>query len=197
MLTRPPTRWFSLVLIAIALLAVATGSVHAQGATPDANTVIPLEGLDPVMLSEGKEVQGDMKYQVTRGRFRYIFANAQTQATFEKDPARYEIQLNGSCARMGAPGQYGQISPAALSQTVKTKSICRASSPANSSQLLERRPSVANPFSPRRASAAGCTFPLGWLPAEKAWNRPAPLRLRIASARIERAELPVQRMRTL
>jgi YHS domain-containing protein len=103
MLTRPPTRWFSLVLIAIALLAVATGSVHAQGATPDANTVIPLEGLDPVMLSQGKEVQGDMKYQVTRGRFRYIFANAQTQTTFEKDPARYEIQLNGSCARMGAP----------------------------------------------------------------------------------------------
>jgi YHS domain-containing protein len=55
------------------------------------------------MLSQGKEVQGDMKYKVTRGRFEYIFANAENKATFEKDPSRYEIQLDGSCARMGAP----------------------------------------------------------------------------------------------
>ena len=66
-------------------------------------TVIPLEGLDPVMLSQGKEVQGDMKFNVTRGQFEYLFANAENKATFEKDPARYEIQLNGHCARMGAP----------------------------------------------------------------------------------------------
>jgi len=55
------------------------------------------------MLSQGKEVQGDMKYKVTRGRFQYIFASAENKATFEKDPSRYEIQLDGSCARMGAP----------------------------------------------------------------------------------------------
>ena len=39
----------------------------------------------------------------------------------------------------------------------------------------------------------GLTWPFGWLPAEKAWKRPAPSLLRIASAMIERAELPVQR----
>ena len=66
-------------------------------------TVIPLEGLDPVMLTQGKEVQGDMKFKVTRGQFQYIFASAENKATFEKDPARYEIQLKGNCARMGAP----------------------------------------------------------------------------------------------
>lgn len=66
-------------------------------------TLIPLEGLDPVMLSQGKEVQGDMKFKVTRGRFEYTFANAENMATFEKDPSRYEIQLDGHCARMGAP----------------------------------------------------------------------------------------------
>jgi YHS domain-containing protein len=55
------------------------------------------------MLSQGKEVQGDMKYKVTRGRFEYIFASAENKATFEKDPARYEIQLDGHCGRMGAP----------------------------------------------------------------------------------------------
>jgi YHS domain-containing protein len=66
-------------------------------------TVIPLEGLDPVLLSQGKEVQGDLKYKVTRGRFQYLFASAENKATFEKDPSRYEIQLDGHCARMGAP----------------------------------------------------------------------------------------------
>jgi len=66
-------------------------------------TLIPLEGLDPVMLSQGKEVQGDMKYKVTRGRFQYLFASEENKAAFEKDPSKYEIQLDGHCARMGAP----------------------------------------------------------------------------------------------
>jgi len=62
-----------------------------------------LEGLDPVQLVQGKEVQGNFKITVTRGRFQYMFANEEDKALFEKDPAHYEIQLNGSCARMGAP----------------------------------------------------------------------------------------------
>jgi YHS domain-containing protein len=93
MFTQRP--FYSLVLI------LALGCSIASAQTSD--TVIPLEGLDPVMLTQGKEVQGDMKFKVTRGQFQYIFANAQTQATFEKDPARYEIQLKGHCARMGVP----------------------------------------------------------------------------------------------
>ena len=44
------------------------------------------------------------------------------------------------CAVIGWPGQTGQASPAALSQTVKTKSICGAPGRANSSQLFERKP---------------------------------------------------------
>jgi hypothetical protein len=39
----------------------------------------------------------------------------------------------------------------------------------------------------------GMDLAFGWLPAEKARNLPNPARLRIASAMIERAELPVQR----
>lgn len=84
-------------LILIVLLGLSSVIVRAQ------ETVIPLEGLDPVMLSQGKEVQGDMKYKVTRGKFQYIFANEENKAAFEKEPARYEIQLDGACARMGAP----------------------------------------------------------------------------------------------
>jgi hypothetical protein len=67
--------------------------------------VTPLEGLDPVLLVEGKEVQGDDKLSVTRGRFRYIFAGAETKARFEREPALYEIQLGGTCARMGPSTQ--------------------------------------------------------------------------------------------
>ena len=87
---------YSLLLV-IVLLGFSTATSTAQ------ETLIPLEGLDPVMLAQGKEVQGDMKYKVTRGRFQYLFANAENKATFEKDPSRYEIQLDGHCARMGAP----------------------------------------------------------------------------------------------
>jgi len=63
--------------------------------------VVPLEGLDPVMLTRGKEAQGDEQFSVRRGGFRYLFASAETKAAFEKEPGRYEIQLGGTCARMG------------------------------------------------------------------------------------------------
>jgi len=87
--------------IAVALVLFSAVSVFGQSSARD---VVPvLEGLDPVMLVQGKEVQGDLKISVTRGTFQYLFANAETKATFEKDPSRYEIQLEGACARMGAP----------------------------------------------------------------------------------------------
>jgi YHS domain-containing protein len=89
------------LLVLIVVVSCAVAAARAQA--PASETVIPLEGLDPVMLSQGKEVQGDMKYKVTRGRFQYLFASAENKATFEKDPSRYEIQLDGHCARMGAP----------------------------------------------------------------------------------------------
>src|SRR6185295_17203461 len=88
-------------IIAAALVLFSAVSVFGQSSARD---VVPvLEGLDPVMLVQGKEVQGDLKISVTRGTFQYLFANAETKATFEKDPSRYEIQLEGACARMGAP----------------------------------------------------------------------------------------------
>jgi YHS domain-containing protein len=91
---------FTRLVFAIIFLICSLTAVTAQTAS---DTLIPLEGLDPVMLSQGKEVQGDMKFKLKRGRFEYIFANAENKATFEKDPSRYEIQLDGHCARMGAP----------------------------------------------------------------------------------------------
>src|SRR5690606_8885792 len=101
------------------------------------------------------------------------------------------------CAAIGRPGQTGHVSPAALSQTVMTRSIGSASGPANSCQLFERRPSAGRPVARSTSSAIGCGSPFGWLPTENARKRPSPMWLSSDSARIERAELPVQRNRTV
>lgn len=91
----PAVLFGALVLLSIGALAFAQ---------PSAQQVLPvLEGLDPVLLVQGKEVQGNLKITITRGQFQYFFANAENKAAFEKDPARYEIQLDGACARMGPP----------------------------------------------------------------------------------------------
>jgi YHS domain-containing protein len=60
-----------------------------------------LDGLDPVMLVQGKEVPGKSALSVVHGRFTYLFSTAETRATFEREPGKYEIQLGGICARMG------------------------------------------------------------------------------------------------
>jgi YHS domain-containing protein len=82
-----------------ALLAaiVVASPVSAQPPAP----VEALDGVDPVLLIQGKELQGKPDLKVVRGRFEYLFATAETRATFEREPAKYEIQMNGLCARMG------------------------------------------------------------------------------------------------
>lgn len=90
-----------LVVTAVCICACIGATAFAQARTDDAEPA--LEGLDPILLLQGKEVQGNFKITVTRGRFQYMFANEEDKAIFEKDPTHYEIQLNGACARMGAP----------------------------------------------------------------------------------------------
>ncbi len=97
------------------------------------------------------------------------------------------------CAVMGWPGQNGHTSLAALSQTVKIKSRGGESAPENSSQDLLRSPCVGKCASSSCLSASGRTNPLGWLPALKAVKFWRPLRFMMASAMMDRAELPVQR----
>lgn len=85
-------------------IALAFAAVSAAAAPPLASAqtpVEPLEGLDPVLLVEGKETQGDPKLVVVLDGFRYSFASPETRARFEREPERFEIQLHGLCARMG------------------------------------------------------------------------------------------------
>lgn len=101
---------FALMLACAGAAGLVSSGLHftagASQRRAAEEALIPLEGLDPVLLVRGKEAQGDVKFSVTRGRFRYLFAGAETRAAFEKEPERYEIQLGGTCARMG-PGTQG------------------------------------------------------------------------------------------
>src|SRR5882724_897289 len=96
------SRWKTVpaVLFAAIFVMCVSGVAIAQSAQ---DAVPVLEGLDPVMLVQGKEVPGNLKITVTRDNFQYMFASEANKAAFEKDPVRYEIQLDGSCARMGPP----------------------------------------------------------------------------------------------
>jgi len=95
----------ALIFSVIVWLSVS-GIASAQSSN---DKVMPvLEGLDPIELVQGKEVMGNLKITVTRGPYQYLFANAENKAAFEKDPTRYEIQLDGACARMGPP-VYGNV----------------------------------------------------------------------------------------
>jgi YHS domain-containing protein len=86
-------------LFALAMLMLV--GMISQAAQPSviqkADAVVPLKGLDPVMLAKGKEVKGDEKISVTRSGFRYLFSSDANKAVFEKEPKLYEIQMGGSC----------------------------------------------------------------------------------------------------
>ena len=80
-------------------LLFASGPVAAQNPLA---IVDALDGVDPVVLLQtNKEVFGKSEFASERGRFRYLFSTAETKATFDKEPAKYEIAMSGLCARMG------------------------------------------------------------------------------------------------
>ncbi len=59
--------------------------------------------MDPVILvTQNLEKPGLEEFSVRHGNFNYRFATAESRDAFKADPARYEIQLGGACARMGA-----------------------------------------------------------------------------------------------
>jgi YHS domain-containing protein len=90
-----------LVLTTIVLLLSGSGPDTQSGSAGTPAAEDALDGLDPVLLVGGKEVAGKTALSVTRGGFVYLFATQETKAAFEADPAKYEIQFGGMCARMG------------------------------------------------------------------------------------------------
>jgi putative intracellular protease/amidase/YHS domain-containing protein len=78
-------------------------------AQESSQVIIPLRGLDPVALIESKEVRGKEEFSVTRGRFKYLFANRKNRANFEAAPERYEVQRDGECMAMPGVKTYAEI----------------------------------------------------------------------------------------
>jgi YHS domain-containing protein len=98
----------SRVLIAT-LIGTAFLSNFPLHATPQPATPKPptaeeaIGGLDPVRLVQGQEVDGKDALSVTHHGLVYYFSTPETKAAFEAEPARYAVQLDGLCARMGPP----------------------------------------------------------------------------------------------
>ena len=108
MLTRSDARTVRLLsgpLFALGVLLTTAGLQAGDGkpspkSTDNANAVLALRGLDPVLLTRGKEVPGNSAVTAARGDYRYQFADVRSREAFEKDPTRYAVQLNGACALM-------------------------------------------------------------------------------------------------
>ena len=71
---------------------------------------VALQGLDPILLIEGREAEGQKEFSFHYDGFEYHFASAAHRKTFAQDPERWGIQLRGACAAMGSfgadPGLY-------------------------------------------------------------------------------------------
>lgn len=63
-----------------------------------------LHGYDPVLLAEGREVQGQAALSQERAGYRYVFADEASRSKFLAHPERYQIQLEGACALMAKSG---------------------------------------------------------------------------------------------
>lgn len=78
------------------VLALLLLTVTPMAAEEGASAPLALEGLDPVLLVQGEETEGQEDLTATHAGYRYRFANAKTHETFEAEPGRYAIQ-NETC----------------------------------------------------------------------------------------------------
>ena len=89
------------------MLAVAFVAATLVSCTSQDDSGIPEKKsrtlrLDAIALVQGDESPGLESVSISRHGFTYLFASPENKATFEANPERYEIQLGGACARMGA-----------------------------------------------------------------------------------------------
>jgi putative intracellular protease/amidase/YHS domain-containing protein len=97
------TTWLGLAG-ALVLISTPLGE-SGKPAQPTPKQNASLKGLDPVVLTQGKELPGDRSISLTHDGHTYLFANAANRERFQKHPELYEIQFRGQCATM--PGATG------------------------------------------------------------------------------------------
>ena len=88
-------------LLTAPCVAVSIGLMSQPSIARAEEPALALDGLDPVLLTQGVEVKGKTGVQSTQGRYRYLFANSESQHKFEASPEKYNIQFDGYCMKMG------------------------------------------------------------------------------------------------
>jgi YHS domain-containing protein len=84
-------------LIVLLLALAVTGRAFAQ--QPQRERVFRADAV--ALIDQGKEIEGSVDFQQSHGRYLYLFSTAENRDKFKADPAKYEIQCGGACARMG------------------------------------------------------------------------------------------------
>ncbi|MGB2715915.1 MAG: hypothetical protein WBC51_17165 [Vicinamibacterales bacterium] len=83
------------------VVVMLTVFAFAQLSARQQNVTEALDGTDPVLLVQGKDVLGKPEFRALHEGLEYLFASAETKAEFEKNPGKYAVQFGGLCARMG------------------------------------------------------------------------------------------------
>jgi YHS domain-containing protein len=73
-----------------------------------AGTAERVINLDVVELLAGREVAGRADLSLNHDGFAYPFATPENRRAFAQDPARYAVQMDGACSRVGALGTFGK-----------------------------------------------------------------------------------------
>jgi YHS domain-containing protein len=73
-----------------------------------AGTAERVFNLDVVELLAGREVAGQADLSLIYDGFEYHFATPENRRAFAQDPARYAVQMDGACSRVGALGTFGK-----------------------------------------------------------------------------------------
>lgn len=82
---------------------IAAAAPASSPAPAAASTTLALRGLDPVLLTDGREEMGKPEIVASHAGYRYQFVSEPNRAKFAADPARFSIQ-NDTCPVVpGAP----------------------------------------------------------------------------------------------
>jgi len=103
-------KWFRRAIALAGLILVCSSPALATAQTANERTL----QLDVIELVGGERVEGQGSLAAKHGKYTYHFATEENLAIFLMNPEKYEVQLGGSCARMGAlSGEGSERLPAA------------------------------------------------------------------------------------
>lgn len=98
------------LVLAISLTAAAMASIQKNcdldKSRKETHPQLAIDGLDPVLLISGEEVNGKESLSAVHAGFLYHFASGDTRRVFESDPDSYGVQPGGFCpVRPDLPGR--------------------------------------------------------------------------------------------